>query len=379
MEHIDGSHGRTDRFSRRTLLVRAGGTGVAALAGMTLVACGDETDSGGGVGGTTRIKVIQPSDATLVLWSVDYLSEDRGFYEAEGLEIERVPLLGGPVAMQGLLSGAGAGNISTPGEMLGAITKGQGVKALMSHTDRTAATLVVSEDFAAKLGVSADDSRDARTAALGQVKGARYAITAPGSQTDGFTRMALKQAGLDPDRDASIVPLQTATNSLAALEKNRVDGFMALSPVTEQAVIQLKAVPLLAVTDRDIPDAYLLQGQTLMARTSDLEKNPELYAKLVRAHMRAFQALVDDPDKARDTLRKTRFADVDEQMWSMMWENNLPTWHSPFVGREGLAAWLENGLVADVSDPAAVDLDAAVEPSFAEDAARELGWDAPRA
>jgi ABC-type nitrate/sulfonate/bicarbonate transport system substrate-binding protein len=375
---------RSGELSRRTFLTRAGGMGVAAFMGAGLVACGD-SDSGpssGSASGSskrlTTVKIIQPSDVTLVLWSVDYLSEDLGFYKGEGLAVERVPLLGGPVALQGLLSGAGACNISTPGEMLGAIGKGQGVKALMSHTNRTAATLVIAESFAKKLGVSAQDSAAAKTSALGGVKGARFGITTPGSQTDGFTRMALKQAGLDPDKDARIVPLQTAANSLAALEKSRIDGFMALSPVTEQAIVKLKAVPLLAVTAGDIRDAYRLQGQTLMARTSDLEAHPELYQKLVRANVRAMKVLVEEPDRARDVLRKTRFADVDEGMWALMWKNNLPTWRTPFIAREALAAWLESGLVADQTDVAGFPFDRATESRLVEEAVDAVGWNVPR-
>lgn len=366
-------------LSRRTLLTRAGALGLGALLANGLVACGDEpgatTTKSGGV---TTVKLIQPSDVTLVLWSVDYLSEDLGFYKDEGLAVKRVPLLGGPVALQGLLSGAGAGNISTPGEMLGAVAKRQHVKALMSHTNLTAATLVVSKAFAAKLGVTADDPVADRVAALAKAKGARFGITTPGSQTDGFTRMALKQAGLNPDKDARIVPLQNAANSLAALQNGRIDGFMALSPVTEQAIVKLGAIPLLAVTKGDVKDAYKLQGQTLMARPADIEANPGLYTRLVRANVRALKTLLEEPDRARDAMRKTRFADVDADMWSLMWENNLASWKSPFVSRDALAAWISGGLVADQADVATFPLDDAIEPRFVEHAVKSLKWEAPR-
>jgi NitT/TauT family transport system substrate-binding protein len=366
-------------ISRRSLLTRAGALGLGALLANGLVACGDEPGATStSSGGVTTVKLIQPSDVTLVLWSVDYLSEDLGLYKDEGLAVKRVPLLGGPVALQGLLSGAGAGNISTPGEMLGAIAKRQPVKALMSHTNLTAATLVVSKAFAAKLGVTAEDPAADRVAALAKAKGARYGITTPGSQTDGFTRMALAQAGLNPDKDARIVPLQNAANSLAALQNGRIDGFMALSPVTENAIIKLGAVPLLAVTKGDVKDAYKLQGQTLMARAADIEAHPELYTKLVRANVRALKSLLDDPDKARDTLRAKRFADADAKTWSLMWENNLASWKSPYVSPAALGAWISGGLVADQSDVAKFPLGDAIDTRFVDDAVKSLNWSAPR-
>jgi NitT/TauT family transport system substrate-binding protein len=373
-----GAGAGADPLSRRAFLVRAGGIGLTAAAGSVLVACGGSS-AGGSSGGLATVKIIQPSDVTLVLWSVDYLAEDLGFYRHEGLAAKRVPLLGGPVALQGLLSGAGACDISTPGEMLGAIAKGQGSKALMSHTNLTAATLVVSASFAKKLGVTERDPVQARNAALGRVKGASFGITAPGSQTDGFTRMALEQVGLDPDSDARIVPLQNAANCFAALQNGRIDGFMALSPLTEKAILALNAVPLLSVTKREIPAAYRLQGQTLIARTRDVERNPDLYRKLVRAHLRALRVLLEEPDRAKATLRKRRFADLPANQWELMWANNLPSWRSPYIAPDALSGWVTGGLVAGVTDPAKLSLDSAIDASFVEDAARRIGWDAPRA
>ena len=346
------------------------------MLGSVLVACGDDAATGAS-GGGGKVKITLPSDVTLVLWAVDYLSEDLGFYEEEGLTIERVPFGGGPLAMQGLLSGAGTANLQTPGEFLGAVAKNQELKALMSHTNVIGATLVVSERFAKRIGVTAEDSAEAKTAALGSVKGARYAITAPGSQTDALTRMAVRQFGLDPDSEARIVPLQTAANNLPALQNDRIDGFIAQSPVPEQAIVDLKAVPLLSVTDGDIRGAERLAGQTLVARASDIESEPELFERLVRANVRGLQVLVETPDKARDRLRKSRFADVDDRIWPLMWRNNLPTWRSPYVASDSLGAWVENGLVEGESDPAALSLDETIEPRFVEEAVKAVGWEPP--
>jgi NitT/TauT family transport system substrate-binding protein len=371
-----------DGLSRRGFLGRAGGLGATALFGSVLVACGD-SDGGAAAqsdGGSKldKVKITLPSDVTLVLWSVDYLSEDLGYYKDEGITVERMPFGGGPLAMQGLLSGAGAGTLQTPGEFLGALAKNQKLKALMSHTNAIGARMVVSERFAQRLGVTPDDSIEAKIAAIGSVKGARYAISAPGSQTDGLTRMMLKQSGLDPDGDARIIPLQTGANYLPALANDRIDGFVSGdSPVPELAILEHKAVPLLSVPDGEIRGAERLAGQTLVARASDIEANPERFAKLVRANVRALQTLLDDPEKARDLLRKTRFGDVDRKIWELMWRNNLPTWRSPYVATESLAAWVENGLIPGTSDPGELPLDDAIEPRFVEDAVKSIGWDAP--
>jgi ABC-type nitrate/sulfonate/bicarbonate transport system substrate-binding protein len=367
-------------LSRRTFLVR-GGLGATAL---VLAACGNEaarTASQGAAGGAgpSAIKIIQPSDVTLLLWAVDYLSEDLGLYQKEGLKATRTPLLGGPVALQGLISGAGTVDMSTPGEMIGAVAKGQGVQALMSITNTLASSLVISAKFAKRLGVTDKDPLDARIAAIGKAKGAKYGITAPGSQTDGYTRMALRQSGLDPDKDAKILPLQSAANCLAALEQDRIDGFISLSPVTETAVLQKGAVALLSATTGEIKGADRLQGQTLIARTRDVEADPDLYTRIVKANASALRTLIDEPDKARDTLRAKRFKDVDEAVWQLMWTNNLPTWTSPYVTDAGLAGWLDNGLVAGRDGSGGFPMDKAINTTFVKSAVKALGWAAPGA
>jgi NitT/TauT family transport system substrate-binding protein len=380
VQQFGDSSAERSGLSRRAFLGRAGGIGATVMMGSVLVACGGSDSGGSGSGSKLdTVKITLPSDVTLVLWAVDYLSEDLGYYEEEGIAVERVPFAGGPLAMQGLLSNAGNTNLQTPGEALAAISRDQPVKALMAHTNKPGAILIVSEAFAKQIGVTADDSLEAKIAALGSVKGARWAITAPGSQTDGLTRMAVKQFGLDPDKDAQIVPLQTAANNLPALQNNRIDGFIAQSPVPEQAFVELRAVPLLSVAEGDVQGGDRLAGQTLFARSSDLDANPELFSKLVRANVRALRVLVETPDKARDTLRKTRFADIDKTIWPLMWENNLPTWRSPYVSADSLSAWVENGLVADVSDPSELSLDDAIESRFVDQAVKSIGWNAPKA
>jgi len=95
--------------------------------------------------------------------------------------------------------------------------------------------------------------------------------------------------------------------------------------------------------------------------------------------VRALRVLLEEPDRARDTLRKRRFAGVDADMWSLMWQNNLPSWKSPFVSRDALAAWITGGLVADHTDVGKFPLDDAIEPRFVDEAVKSLKWSAPAA
>lgn len=334
--------------SRRGFLRIAGAAGLAAAATPILSACGDEPGSAAAAK-DGRVTILHASKDPLVIWAVTYLAEDRGYYKDQGLTVQRVPLGGGPASLAALLSGSGQVNLSTPGELLAAVSKGQKLKTILAHTNSMPCMLVLSKAFAQKVGIAADSPLADRQAAIGRVKGGRFGITAPGSQTDGFTRLALKQAGLDPATDAQIVPLQTSVNTLAALGNGQIDGFIAVPPSAETAVLNFGAVPLLINQNGEIKGADRVQGMTMQARAEDVEANPDLFQAVVRADIRAMKELVADPAGAGELLRKNRFGQLDQPIWDYAWKLIVKCWGSPTITRDGLAAWFDNGLVAGAS------------------------------
>jgi NitT/TauT family transport system substrate-binding protein len=357
--------------SRRRFLRLAAVAGAAAAGGSVLAACSGAPAAGGASSG--RATLLHASKDPLVLWAVTYLAEDRGFYKEEGLTVDRVVLGGGPAALAALLSGAGTVNLSAPGELLAAVGKWQRLKTLLAHTTTMPSLFVLSRAFAGKVGVSADSGLAERRAAIGKVKGGRFGITAPGSQTDGFTRLALKQAGLDPAADARIVPLQTAANTLAALENGQIDGFVGVPPSAEKAVLQFGAVPLLLNQSGEIEGGQRLQGMTMQARTADVDANPDLYRALVRADVRAMRSLVEDPTGAGALLRKTRFGQLEEPIWKYAWELVQKAFGSPQVTRDSLAAWVDYGLVAD-TPAGGIPYDDVIDMRFVDEALASTGW-----
>lgn len=358
--------------ARRRFLQLLATAGAAAAGTSILSACSAGPAAGGGAA-SGKATLIHASKDPLVLWAVTYLAEDQGFYKEEGLTVDRVVLGGGPAAMAALLSGAGQANLSAPGELLAAVGKGQKLKTLLAHTNSMPSLLVVSREFAAKVGVTAESSLADRRAAIGKVKGGRFGITAPGSQTDGFTRLALKQAGLDPVTDARIVPLQTAANTLAALANGQIDGFVGVPPSAEKAVTELQAVPLLLNQAGEITGGERLQGMTMQARAQDVEANPDLYRALVRADVRAMRALVEDPAAAGTLLRRTRFGQLEEPIWNYAWTLIQKAWGAPQITRDSLAAWFDFGLVAD-GNGATFPYDDVIDMRFVDEALASTGW-----
>lgn len=360
--------------SRRSFLGLVGVVGATAVASPLLAACSSDGSKSSSAGGRKEYRIVQPSKDALVVWAVSYLAEDKGYYKQEGLDVERVLLLGGPAALSGLLSGAGDALISTPGETLSAAAKGQKLNVIMGHTNNMPSTFVVSKSFADKLGITASSPLAERKAALGKIAGARFGITAPGSQTDAFTRMALKQAG-GKAGDARIVPLQTASNCLAALGNGDIDGYVGVPPAGEQAVAQSGAVVLLTAQTGEIAGADALQGMSLVVKADQLESNRELYASAIRAEVRAMKDLNDDLESAGVLLRKSRFAKLEDKVWDMAWNSLAPSFRSPLVSSASLGAWVTNGLVDGgkvTTDD--VDVNSIIDMSLTEKAVSSAGW-----
>jgi NitT/TauT family transport system substrate-binding protein len=358
-------------LSRRSFVQFSAFTGLALAVAPALVACSDDASSAS----SGKVQLVHASKDTLILWAVTYFAEDEGYYRDAGLDVKRVLLAGGPPALAALLAGDGAGNLSAPGELLAAVGQGQDLQVLMAHTNTMPGTVVVSKQFAERAGVTGDSPLADRQQALAKVSTPRIGITGPGSITDAIGRLAVQQAGLDPATEAQLVPLGTASNSIAALQNDQIDGFFGFAPGAETAIDQLDAVPLLVNQSGEIRGGDRFQGMTLQARTKDVKANGSTYKALVEADVKALKAIVEDPDGAGKTLRAKRFKDVDEVIWDMMWQRIQASWGSPYVTEDSLSAWFEGGLVdGGKADGAGFPYSDVINMSFVDAAVDTLGW-----
>lgn len=357
-------------FSRRKFLAAASAGSILAIAAARGVMAAD--------GGPHSIKLIHATPIPLLLWSVTYLAEDLGYYKEEGVTIERLGLAGGPAALAALVSGSGNANASAPGELLAAVSKGQNLKTIFSYSNFNAYELVMSKAFTERHKLTAESSLADRQAALKASAGIKIGTAGPGSLTDAVARMIIKQSGLDPDRDIQIIGLANLPAGLAALSNNAIDGFVAFSPIVEQAILQANAYSFFSVAKGHVQGGDLLQGQVLEVRTEDLETNPDAYAAMVRADLRAFRHLLENPDQSRDLLRKTRFMDIDESIWPQMWSNTVSIFRTPYVRRETLQAWFDAGIVSGVPDSSSFPFDSVVDMSLVDAAAEKMGWTPPK-
>lgn len=195
------------------------------------------------------------------------------------------------------------------------------------------------------------------------LKGKRIGISQFGATTDFIARYVLKAAGLDPERDASILPMGSQANNLRALEAGALDAAVLAPPTTLEARnAGFNAVADMA--DYDLP----FYTSPLVAKRSWLAAHREAALEVVRGYAAGVAAVHRDKAAALAALAKysqTKDQSVLDNSYAAL-VKVLPRIPLPEP------AALRTGLEAS-HDPAAKTADPAqfIDPSFVAELARD--------
>ncbi|HEY6258795.1 MAG TPA: ABC transporter substrate-binding protein [Xanthobacteraceae bacterium] len=154
-------------------------------------------------GPATKIRVSYPEGgAHLPL----FYARDKGIFAKNGLDVALQGLGGGPVAVAALQSGEIQIVDVTGSEVVSADAAGADIIILAVLTPVYPYVFEVSRAIASK-----DD-----------LKGKTIAVRASGDATDIATRVLLKKAGLDPDKDVTILAVQQEGARMASLMAGQI-------------------------------------------------------------------------------------------------------------------------------------------------------------
>lgn len=116
------------------------------------------------------------------------------------------------------------------------------------------------------------------------LKGKTIGISGPGSSSDMLVRYAVRGAGLDPDKDVTLIALGSVANLYAGIENDRVAAGVLVSPFLEKGT----ASGMTRVADADW-ERMEFPNNVLIARRKDIEGAPR--AKLV-TFMSAYRSVL---------------------------------------------------------------------------------------
>jgi NitT/TauT family transport system substrate-binding protein len=211
-----------------------------------------------------------------------YLTQDKGFFKDEGLDVLVVMFNAGATNIQAMIGGdvqIMAGGVP---ETVLARAGGLDIKNFWAISN------VMPFQIYGRPNMKS----------LKEGKGKKFAISRFGSLSEFLTRSALRQSGVDP-KDVTMVQIGATPARFTTLASGIVDATILWFPVTERA----KAVGMNKLYDlKDLYPNWTNVGY--IARESWLAKEKEQVTKFLRAYQRGVRHTRENRDDGIRTLRK---------------------------------------------------------------------------
>lgn len=263
-----------------------------------------------------------------------YVADEMGYFTDAGIDANlQVFKAGGGTAMAAVLGGDMDVYIGSTSAALRAASQDTNTVIIGALMTQYASNVVMRGAFAAEKGLTADSTLEERLAAL---EGARIGVTGAGSGTHQLAMYMLTEAGLDPERDATVVFVGGGTEILAAFSRDRIDAFTLSNPTSDTAIAQYDGFLLFNMAAGQLPalDGHLYIS--VNTRQGWIDENPELAKRMMGAIQRA-QIAMQDPaltEEIRDKVHAGNFPKVDKALFDQAWTAVLPAYPmSPEITR----------------------------------------------
>jgi NitT/TauT family transport system substrate-binding protein len=233
------------------------------------------------------------------------LAVAMNFFEYNGVKVKFTELEAGSTALQGLLGGSIDLVDSASVEMAASTDQGADVIAL-ENTSMMTMQICVRKDWAAKKGVDETSDIKDRVRAL---KGAKIAISGPGSASDRNMRWLLKTyGGLNPDKDVDILQVGGAPAMSGALDENQVQAFMLSAPNCAQS-----KDGMVLIQPQEVPQFANYIHEVLYGSRDWVEENAGTATRVATAVAMGNNFLLTHTDEAIKLLQK-QYSKVDPEV-----------------------------------------------------------------
>ena len=228
-----------------------------------------------------KVRVLIPVKSIDEAFAPFAVAKYLGYFEAEGYDVTLLAVGGSnEVALQVSAGNAEVGAAS-PGEALVGVQSGQ------LHT-KYFYDLYYSNIWS--IGVLPDSPiKD-----VADLRGKRLGVQAMGSAGLTFGRAFARQAGLDPQKDISFLPIGMGAQAVAAVRQKMVDAVVYWDAALAKLKFAGLDLRLLPAPDelRTLPDVGLL------AREETIAKDPKMLTGIARAIAKAYDFTMANPAAA---------------------------------------------------------------------------------
>jgi NitT/TauT family transport system substrate-binding protein len=228
------------------------------------------------------------------------IAEQKGYFKAEGLDVEILDFPGGAKALQALVGGSVDVVSGAYEHTITQQPKGQNIQALVLQGKYAGIVLGMPKDKAAAYKGPAD------------LKGMKIGVTAPGSSTNMFINILLAKVGLKPDA-AAYVGVGASAGAVAIMKKGEIDAISNLDPVISMLESDGTIVPVVDTrTAKGMEQVYggAYAAGCIYVPADFAKKNPNTAQAVVNAMVRALRFIqASTPDQIVDAVPKEYYTD----------------------------------------------------------------------
>jgi len=259
--------------------------------------------------------VIGVGGKTLFYYLPLTIAEQKGFFKAEGLDVEIQDFPGGARALQALLGGSADVVSGAYEHTITQQAKGQNIEALFLQGKYSAIELLMSKARAAQYKSPAD------------LKGLKIGVTAPGSSTNMFVNILLAKANLKPD-SVSIIGVGAGAGVVAIMQRGEIDAVANLDPVISQLESSGNFVSVVDTrTAKGMQEVYggAYAAGCIYVPVEFSKKHPNTAQAVVNAMMRALRFIQQStPDQIVDAVPASYY--TDKAAYKSALEKNIETY-----------------------------------------------------
>ena len=234
-------------------------------------------------GSSQETKRIHFAVSTPVHYLPIWLAKDTGLYSKHGLDVEVIWIRSGAMATLGIVSGqlplSGVGAAS----VVAARAEGADIELLACPLDGDAVY------FIARPEIKTPE----------QLKGKATAVTRLGTSVHFYLRTALKQLGMDADKDMTILQLGVGAEIAAALESGRIAA--ATLSFRESMPFLERGWPVLV----DLTNSIKYPPSCVASSRSFVRNNPNTVERFLKAYTEAIHVIKTNPPLAKPVYAKT--------------------------------------------------------------------------
>jgi ABC-type nitrate/sulfonate/bicarbonate transport system substrate-binding protein len=180
-----------------------------------------------------------------------FVAIDRGFFAAHGIDFTFQEIDSGALGVAAILSGDAQVTDSDIGSVASVKMQGKSLMMIYNLVDRVTLDLIVRNEVLKNSGIDLKAPPFQRAKVL---KGLKIGITRPGAPTDIYARYFLIEAGLNPDRDATLVQIGGVQALGTALHSGRIDAFFLSPPLPQMLEREGVGTIVIRNTAGDVPE-----------------------------------------------------------------------------------------------------------------------------